>query len=714
MFKTTCILITVLALTTFSAQPAAAQSDAQGSRFKRTKRTSPTFPADPFEAEDSDEADGNPSDSEIAPRPFSRPASNPPTAVKVRGGASESAGRLRSPVVRDDGLSDDSLDSEPAQPRKSGLPKTKEQDGPRQTRHTTINRALAAQPATRKPATYLAQFEGGENVEPGPQPSGDGTPAEVTVQSLQEQIAELTARINALTAGQGRAPMPQNEPSTVQGSVFGPGVAAPPSSATSPPGPGEPSTVQGSVFGSDVTARSAWANDGLTFISADGTYKTHLGGLVQLDLITFANDMPGITSVPGGAGTQTATNFRRLRLRADGTMYNFIDWVAEVDFSGFVQNLDQRDAAAPNLGLRSFPTGTGVEAGNTINVIQPTTIFMTFKDIPVLGNIRVGNQQDWFSFEHIESARFLDFMERSPMMDVFSGPNNNGYTPGVSAFNNTPDKMAGAQIGVYKNNAYDSGYTFNVGDAWTYGGRLIWTPYYDEESKGRYMVHTGFGTEYRTFNDNVSATTGFDNVRLRSRGDLRNVSATLDPNYADTGNFYATSQLMIDPELVVQVGPFLFQSEYTSTWFYGAKPAKNLPTSLGSVFFQGGYLETLVFLTGENRDYNRQQGVFNRVVPKNKFNRSAGTWGAWQVGVRYDWLDMNSGQFVSGGNASDVTFGLNWFLNANARFQFNYVLSWVNNAPPVTFPGTLGALNGSRFVGDGTINSVGFRMDFNW
>lgn len=82
--------------------------------------------------------------------------------------------------------------------------------------------------------------------------------------------------------------------------------------------------------------------------------------------------------------------------------------------------------------------------------------------------------------------------------------------------------------------------------------------------------------------------------------------------------------------------------------------------------------------------------------------------------MRYDTLDLNSGAYVNGGNASDVTFGLNWFLNANARFQFNYVLSWVNNAPPVTFPGTVGALNGSRFVGDGTLNSFGARMDFNF
>ncbi len=463
-----------------------------------------------------------------------------------------------------------------------------------------------------------------------------------------------------------------------------------------------------------------WTNDNLMFSSKDGDFKAHIGGVVQLDLVGFANT-PSAIGIPGGAGIQESTNFRRLRIRAEGTMYENIDWVCEVDFSGFVQNLDQANAAAQNLGLRSFPTGVGVQAGNTINVIQPTTIFMTLKDIPVLGNVRVGNQQDWFSLEHIESARFLDFMERSPLMDAFSGPNNNGYTPGISTFNNTADKKAGYQLGVYKNNAYDSGYTFNIGDSWTYGGRLIWTPYYDEESKGRYLLHTGIGSEFRTFNTDLTATQGFDNVRLRSRGDLRTVSATLDPNYADTGNFYAVSQTLLDPEIAFQWGSLLIQSEYTASWFNGAKAAQNLPKSnLGTVFMDGGYCEALYFLTGENRDYNRQSGVFGRVIPNCNANFSRGTWGAWQIGVRYDWLNLNGGSnspvgnVVDGGQEQDMTLGLNWFLNPSARFQFNYVCSWINNATSATYPGSAGALNGARFTGDGPINSFGARMDFNF
>ena len=250
---------------------------------------------------------------------------------------------------------------------------------------------------------------------------------------------------------------------------------------------------------------------------------------------------------------------------------------------------------------------------------------------------------------------------------------------------------------------------------------MIWAPIYDEETKGRNLLQFGIGSEWRSFNSNVSATTGFTNVRIRSRGDLRNGASTLDPNYADTGNFFATSQTVFNPEFVFQNGPFLVQGEYSGSWFNGAMAAQNLKNShLGNVYLQGGYVETLYFLTGENRDYNRQSGVFGRVVPKEILSFSKGTWGAWQVGVRYDWLDLNGGlpsnggNVVNGGNNENMTVGLNWFLNPSARFQFNYVCSWINNAAPTTFPGTLGSLNGSRFTGDGPINSFGARMDFNF
>jgi phosphate-selective porin OprO and OprP len=408
-------------------------------------------------------------------------------------------------------------------------------------------------------------------------------------------------------------------------------------------------------------------------------------------------------------------------------MYENIDWVMECDLAFALQNIDPANGAVPVTGLRNVGTLTtpghslSGQGGNTINAIQPTTCFMTFKEIPLFGNIRVGNQQDWISFEHIESARFLDFMERSAIMDAFFGPNNNGYIPGVSAFRTTENQRANLYLGAYHNSVYDSGTTYDIGSgAWIGNARATWTPYYDEASNGRYMVHTGFGAEYRTFNSNLASSQGGDNVRLRNRGDLRQTSSTLDLNYVDTGNFYARSQTMLCPELMWQHGPLMVQAEYAYCNMGGAAVQKGGP-SLGHVAFNGGYVQALYFLTGENRQYNRQSGVFDRVVPfQNAFSTRTGcwSWGAIQPGVRVDWLNLNSGG-VSGGQMVDLDLGINWFLNSNARFQVNWVLTKVDNAAQVAqgaaaLGGTGVALSGSRPVGDGYLQSFGARMDFNF
>lgn len=475
----------------------------------------------------------------------------------------------------------------------------------------------------------------------------------------------------------------------------------------------------------DKGPTTAWVNDGLMFTSANGDFKTHMGGTAQLDAVAFPYN--GGLGVPGGAGTQDSVEFRRMRFRAEGTMYQNMDWVSEFDFALALQNVDPQATAAQNLGLNRTgalapgnvfgpggSAGPGTQAGNTMNVIQTSTVFISFKDIPVVGHVRIGNQQDWLSLEHIVSARFQDFMERSPIMDAFNGANNNGYAPGISFYDVTENKMATWQVGAYNNNVYNSGYSYNIGNQWMYGGRATWTPYYDECSKGRYMVHTGLGVQYRQFNTDPTLGSGFDNVRVRSRGVLRNAASTLDPNFADTGNFYSTGQTLLNPEVAVVWDRWFFQGEFSQNFFYGARSNKGAagPNNFGTAMMSGGYVEALYFLTGEYKEYNRTYGSFGRVVPVENFNVKKETCGGWQVGGRYDWLDLNS-KGIQGGIESDWTLGLNWFLNPHARIQFNYVFTEVSNQGFYA-QGPLGSLVGSRFQGDGLIQSVGTRMDFNF
>ncbi|HEY4259426.1 MAG TPA: porin, partial [Schlesneria sp.] len=296
------------------------------------------------------------------------------------------------------------------------------------------------------------------------------------------------------------------------------------------------------------TANAIFGNDGLFFTSNDGNFKMRFGGTFQFDAVNMASASSGVR-IPQPYGLQDSVEFRRLRFRTEGTMWHNIDYVSEFDFALALQNtspgipgVNNPNNPANGLQATTANGGNGVQSGNTVNAMQPTTVFATIREVPVLGNVRVGNQQNWLSMEHIESARFTDFMERAPLTDAFTGPNNNGYAPGVSFFENSADKSVGWQAGVYKNNAYDSGYTYSLGDAWMYGGRVFWTPYYDEESNGRCLIHAGISSEFRQFNNQLNGANQGANIRLRSRGDLRNAASTLTPNYADTGNFFADNQ----------------------------------------------------------------------------------------------------------------------------------------------------------------------------
>ena len=127
----------------------------------------------------------------------------------------------------------------------------------------------------------------------------------------------------------------------------------------------------------------------------------------------------------------------------------------------------------------------------------------------------------------------------------------------------------------------------------------------------------------------------------------------------------------------------------------------------GDYFAQGWYVEGLYFLTGEHRGYRREQPSYDRIRPSTNFFLTRGPHhplfgqGAWEVGVRYDLLDLTN-HGINGGTTHAVTLGLNWHLNPNMKVQWNYV--WMDRGfEPVNVtdrrPGELDAF-GMRFHWD--------------
>jgi phosphate-selective porin OprO/OprP len=89
--------------------------------------------------------------------------------------------------------------------------------------------------------------------------------------------------------------------------------------------------------------------------------------------------------------------------------------------------------------------------------------------------------------------------------------------------------------------------------------------------------------------------------------------------------------------------------------------------AVGDPTLRGAYVQAGWFLTGESRSFSG--GTFGRTKPK--ANYGAGK-GAWEVALRYSTVDLGDAG-VAGGEQSDVTAALNWYLNPVARLMLNYV-----------------------------------------
>jgi phosphate-selective porin OprO/OprP len=116
----------------------------------------------------------------------------------------------------------------------------------------------------------------------------------------------------------------------------------------------------------------------------------------------------------------------------------------------------------------------------------------------------------------------------------------------------------------------------------------------------------------------------------------------------------------VGAEIATVQGPFSAQAEYITT-----SVNRNSGTDLD---FDGWYVQTGYFLTGESRNY--KNGAFGGITPK--ANVGEGGIGAWELALRYSTLDLTDAD-IDGGEADSITLGLNWYPTPALRFSANYV-----------------------------------------
>jgi len=268
-------------------------------------------------------------------------------------------------------------------------------------------------------------------------------------------------------------------------------------------------------------------------------------------------------------------------------------------------------------------------------------------------------------------------------------------------------------------NQYNNGADFGDGN---YGitGRITGLPIWNND--GRCFLHLGASYSHRD-SERPNAAAGSEGelnnpqmVEFRARPQLRDAIGDYggtngnnttplglggdSKRIVDTGALAANSNDVIGTELMYVRGPFSITGEYawccaedakvvagTPTGTVGVnpthlfKPLKN-GTSLGTPWFDGGYLQLGYFLTGENRTYDRRLGTggTNYISsPYTPFWLTRGEDGkmlfgpgAWELVARWNYLDLNNGD-IGGGKSNALELGVNWFLSTNMKIQFMYL-----------------------------------------
>ncbi|MDR4514919.1 porin [Nitrosomonas sp.] len=258
-------------------------------------------------------------------------------------------------------------------------------------------------------------------------------------------------------------------------------------------------------------------------------------------------------------------------------------------------------------------------------------------------HFKIGNLQEFVSLDWLTSSRNSVFIERAQMVSLVP-PIHLGATA------STYGDFWTASAGLFGSRPIDG---IHLDNSWGVSSRVTYTPINTRKS----IVHFGVSGAYREPNNdrlNLQGPTAgstddlnVEGVRFSSVGRLNNINGIINTEFAARHESVA------------------LQFEYLRT-FRDNHPV--VPdTAFDSWYVQGSWV-----LTGERRRYRKKQGVFGTVNPKKKSNFVRGI-GAWEVAVRYSELAAVSKTTLPVDSETNLTVGLNWYLQKNIRFMANYI-----------------------------------------
>ena len=362
----------------------------------------------------------------------------------------------------------------------------------------------------------------------------------------------------------------------------------------------------------------------------------------------FQIDYAGYNERAGGYDYSNGTDIRRARFGFDGTAYKSFKWRIEAEL-----------------------------VKNSVNLLDA---YLTYAINPKW-SVTIGQQKAPYGLEANTSDSNNSFLERGMASNAF-GAVGAERRVGLSLAYQT-DRL-NAAVGLFGSGEAVLRNTTTPDEGYGVNGRVTWDPVL---GAGK-VVHLGVSAFHATnFPGNALTVSERPNVRV---DDGRIVSVAIAGTNPATGPATGVKDAnYLGAEALLIRGPFSIQGEYghLSLERFGPAPRVN---------FDGFNVFGSWFLTGEARSV--KHGNVDKLKPFVNFNPDKGDWGAFELALRYDALDLSDASLSPlKRKATSITGALNWYLNPNTKILFNYIRFKGTNSPLVVAPV---AVNGTTAKGD--------------
>ncbi|MFZ4070880.1 MAG: OprO/OprP family phosphate-selective porin [Caulobacterales bacterium] len=444
------------------------------------------------------------------------------------------------------------------------------------------------------------------------------------------------------------------------------GVTAAAQAAPAPPAPPPPPPPN---FGSPAPR----------FNSGDNAFEFKVRGRVQMDLVNVSSSYNQRAFTAGNTGLSvineefTRSASRRVRLGVDGRMNSKFRYRVE------------------------FESNRGA--------IAWTDLIMEYigKDYSVV----LGNQKGIAALDEVTSDPVNLFNERAAYQNAFAlGDRRLGVLFKKGGPNWTFDAgLYGDSI----NNAETSARTNGLGvaegtnatEAYAAGVRATFAPIFSVTPEGARILHLGMLYRYRNQGDDAL-------LSYTARPGISNYAAqTINTSLSTTNPLAANSGFQADEtwnfEAAYIHGPVGVVAEYAEV--SARRPNSTTivnPAAAREFSFSGGYVDAFWQITGENRIV--RQGEIRRMVPRKSIVE--GGPGLWQVGARYEVLDLKDGtgncfgtgvtvgsRAICGGVYNTVGAVVNWqpveFIKVTGQYATTSVRGGINTSATNRRDGTV-------------------------